>query len=53
MVLINSIYDISQYVAVVPVPNENSTILVSAFIQYVLTKFVFCYLVALDDSVPY
>ena len=50
MTLTNAIYDMSQFVVVVPVPDENSTILASYFMQYILMKFGLCHLVVLNDG---
>ena len=53
MGLINSMYDMSQFVVVVPVPDESSAILASSFMQHVLMKFGLCHLVVLDDGTPF
>ena len=50
MVLMNTMCDMSQFVVVVPVPNENSATLASSFMQHVLMKFGLCHLVVLDDG---
>ena len=46
-------YDMSQFVVVVPVPDESSAILASYFMQHVLMKFGLCHLVVLDDGTPF
>ena len=46
----NAMYDMSQFVVVVPVPDESSGTLASYFMQHVLMKFDIYYLVVLDDS---
>ena len=45
MALMNTMCDISQFVAVVPVPDESSATLTDHFFQHVLMKFGLCYLV--------
>ena len=49
MALMNAICDTSQFVVVVPVPDESSTILASYFMQHVLIKFELCHFVVLDE----
>ena len=49
MALMNAICDMSQFVVVVPVPDESSAILASYFLQHVLIKFGLCYFVVLDE----
>ena len=49
----NTMCDMSQFVVVVPVPNESSTTLASFFMQHVLMKFGICHLVVLDDGSPF
>ena len=46
-------YDMSQFVVVVPVPDESSAILASYFMQHVLMKFGLCHLVVFDDGTPF
>ena len=46
-------YDMSQFVVVVPVPDESSVTLASYFMQYVLMKFGLCHLFVLDDGIPF
>ena len=50
MVLMNVMCDMSQFVVVFPVPDESSAILVSYFVQYVLTELILCHLVVLDHG---
>ena len=45
--------DMSQFVIVVPVPNESYATLSSFFMQHVLVKFGLCHLVVLDDGSPF
>ena len=45
MALINTICDMSQFVVVVPVPDESSATLTDHFFQHVLMKFGLCHLV--------
>ena len=42
--------DMTQFVEIVPVPNETSTTLANNFMQYVLLKFGICHLIVLYDS---
>ena len=51
--LMNVMCDMSQFVAVVPVPDESSVILASYFMQHVLMKFSLCHFVVLDDGNPF
>ena len=43
----------SQFVVVVPIPNEYIATLVSHFMQHVLMKFGLCQLVVLDGGNPF
>ena len=52
MALKNTMCDTSQFIVVVPVPNESSATLASFFMQHVLMKFDICHLVVLDDGRP-
>ena len=52
MALINTMCDMSQFVVVVPVPNNSSATLASFFMQHVIMKFGLCHLVVLDDGIP-
>ena len=45
--------DMTQFVVVVPVPDETSATLASHFMQNVLLKFGMCHLVVIDDGTPY
>ena len=51
--LMNTMCDMTQFVVVVPVPDETSTTLASYFMQHVLLKFEMCYLVVIDDGNPF
>jgi len=51
--LMNTMCDMSQFVVVVPVPNESSATLASFFMQHVLMKFGLCQLVVLDDGISF
>ena len=53
MALMNTMCDMSQFVVVVPVPDESSATLASFFMQYVIMKFGICHLVVLDDGSPF
>ena len=53
MSLMNDIYDMSQFVVVIPIPDESSAALTSYFMQYILMKFGLCQLVILDDDSPF
>ena len=52
-VLINAICDMSQFVVVVPVPDDSSATLPDHFFQLVLMRFVLCHLVVLDNGNPF
>ena len=45
--------NITQFVVVVPVPDETSVTLVEYFMQYVLLKFGICHPLILDDGSPF
>ena len=49
----NVMCNITQFVVVVPVPDENSVTLVKYFMQYVLLKFGICHPLILDDGSPF
>ena len=51
--LMNTMCDTSQFVVVVPVPDESSATLADHFFQHVLMKFDLCHLVVLDDGDPF
>ena len=51
--LMNTIYDMNQFVVVSPVPDETSTTLASHFMQHVLMKFGIYHLVVIDDGAPF
>ena len=51
--LMNTMYDIIQFVLVVPVPDETSATLASHSMQHVLLKFGMCRLVVIDDGTPF
>ena len=53
MALMNTICKMSQFVVVIPVPNESSATLASFFMHHVLMKFGICHLVVLDDESPF
>ena len=53
MALMNTMCDMSQFVVVVPVPNESSATLAEFFMQHVLMKFGLCHLAVLDDGSPF
>ena len=53
MALMNSMFDMSQFVVVLPVPDESSVTLASYFMQYILMKFGLCHLVVIDDGTPF
>ena len=53
MALMNAMYDMSQFVEVVPVPDKSTVILFSYFMQLVLMKFGLCHFVVLDDGTPF
>ena len=46
----HAMYDMSQFVVVVPVSDESSATLADYFFQHVLMKFSLCHLVVLDDG---
>ena len=46
-------YDMTQFIMVVPVPDETSVTLASHFMQHVLLKFGTCHLVVIDDGAPF
>ena len=43
----------SQFVVVVPIPNEHFATLASYFMQRVLMKFGMCHIILLDDDTPF
>ena len=49
----NILYDMSQFVVVVPISNECIATLASYFMQHVSMKFGLCQLVVLDDGNPF
>ena len=51
--LMNAMCDLSQFVVVVPVPDESSATLADHFFQHVLLKFGLYHLVVLDDGNPF
>ena len=51
--LMNTMYNMTQFVVVVPVPDETSATLASYFMQHVLLKFGMCHLVVIDDNTPF
>ena len=51
--LVNTMCDITQFVVIVPVPDETSATLTSHFMQHVLLKFGMCHLVVIDDGTPF
>ena len=53
MALMNTMCVMSQFVVVLPVPNESSATLASFFMQHVLMKFGLCHLVVLDYRSPF
>ena len=46
-------YDITQFVLIIPIVWYNSTIIVQYFMQDVLMKFGLWYLVVIDDSISF
>ena len=46
----NAMYDITQFIVVVLVPNETESALVDHFMHHVLLKFSIYHLVLLDDD---
>ena len=53
MVLMNAMYNMSQFVVVVPVPDESLATLANYFFQHGLMKFGLCHLVVLDEDTPF
>ena len=53
IVLIHNIFDMSQFVVVVPVNNKYFTTLAENIFQYVLMKFGVCHLVVIDNGTPF
>ena len=51
--LTNTMCDMTQFLVVVPVPDEYSATLASHFMQHVLLKFGMCHLVVIDDGAPF
>ena len=51
--LMNVMCDMTQFVVVVPVPDETSATLAEYFMQHVLLKFGICHLLILDDGSPF
>ena len=51
--LMNTMCDMTQFVVVVPIPDETSATLASHFKQHVLLKFGICHLVVIDDGTPF
>ena len=51
--LMNTMCNMSQFVVVVPVPNESSDTLPSFFMQHFLMTFGLCNLVFLDNGIPF
>ena len=51
--LMNAMCDMTQFVVVVPGPDETSATLTSHSMQHVLMKFGMCHLVVLDDGTPF
>ena len=49
--LMNVICDMTQFVIIVPVPDEVASTLAEHFMQHVLLKFGICHLVILDDGI--
>ena len=49
----HTIYDMNQFIVIVPVPDKTSATLASHFMQHVLLKFGMLYLVVIDDGTPY
>ena len=48
--LMNAMCNMSQFVVVVPIPDESLATLVDHFFQNVLMKFILCHLIVLDDG---
>ena len=53
VVLMNIMCDMTQFVIVVPVPDEIASTLVENFMQHVFLKFGICHLIILDDGSPF
>ena len=53
LALMKTMCDMTQFVVVVPVPDETSATLASYFMQHVLLKFGMCHLVVIDDGTPF
>ena len=53
MALMNAMYDMSQFVIVVPVTKKSSATLAENFFQHVLMKFGLYHLVVIDDGTPF
>ena len=51
--LMNVIYFMSQFVVVVPVPDESSITLAFYSMQHMMMKFCLCHHVTLDDGTPF
>ena len=51
--LMNVICDMTQFVIIVPVPDEVASTLAEHFMYHVLIKFGICHLVILDDGSPF
>ena len=51
--LINVMYNMTQFVVVVPVPDKILATLAEYFMQHVLLKFGICHLLILDDCSPF
>ena len=49
----NVMCDMTQFVVVVPVPNEVASTLAEHFMQHFLLEFGICHLVILDDGSPF
>ena len=49
----NAMCDMNQFVVVVHVHDDNSSLLANTFMHYVLIKFGICHLVAMDDENPF
>ena len=53
MKLMNAMYDMSQFVVVVPIPDESFATLADYLFQHVLMKFGLCHFVVLDDGTTF
>ena len=51
--LMNVMYDMTQFVVVVPVPDKTLATLAKYFMQHVLLKFGVCHFPTLDDGSPF